>query len=69
MINTTTAKIENVFGLGMTEHVADTKDNRKVQFNNHIKALREPDGISITPDGKYLLTADEVTLTPRPLKQ
>ncbi len=68
IVDTNNAKIEKVFGLGMTEHLADTKDNGKVQFKNKISALREPDGIAITPDGKYLLTADEGDTDPKASK-
>ena len=68
VIDTATAKIEKVFGLGTTEHLADTKDNGKVQFKNKISALREPDGIAVTPDGEYLLTADEGDTDPKASK-
>jgi len=68
IVNTATASIDKVFGLGVTEHLADTKDNGKVQFKNKITALREPDGIAITPDGKYLLTADEGATNPKASK-
>ena len=68
VIDTASAKIENVFGLGKTEHMADIKDNGKVQFKNMIEALREPDGIAVTPDGKYLLTADEGDTNPKASK-
>ncbi len=68
IIDTASAKIEKVFGLGITEHLADIKDNGKVQFNNTIKALREPDGIAISPDGQYLLTADEGDTDPKASK-
>jgi len=54
--------------LGITEHLADTKDNNKVQFKNKLIALREPDGICISPDGKYLLTADEGDTNPKASK-
>ncbi len=68
ILDTATAKIEKVFGLGITEHLADTKENGKVQFKNKLKALREPDGIAISPDGKYLLTADEGDTDPKASK-
>jgi DNA-binding beta-propeller fold protein YncE len=68
VIDTASAKIEKVFGLGTTEHLADIKDNAKVQFKSKIIALREPDGITISPDGKYLLTADEGDTNPKASK-
>ena len=68
VIDTNSAKIENVFGLGTTTHLADIDDNNKVKFSKKITALREPDGIDITPDGKYLLTADEGDTDPKASK-
>ncbi len=68
VIDTASAKIEKVFGLGMTEHLADIKDDDKVQFDKKIRALREPDGISISSDGKFLLTADEGDTDPKAAK-
>jgi len=68
IVNTDAAKIEKVFGLGTTTHLADIKDNGKVKFNKTITALREPDGISISPDGGYLLTADEGDTDPKASK-
>ena len=68
MVNTASAKIENVFGLGTTTHMADIDDNAKVKFSTKITALREPDGIDISPDGKYLLTADEGDTDPKASK-
>ena len=68
VINTRNATVENIFGLGTTKHLADTKDNNKVQFKNKLIALREPDGICISPDGKYLLTADEGDTNPKASK-
>jgi len=68
IIDTTKAKIAGVFGLGITEHLADINDNEKVKFNDKITALREPDGIAISPDGKYLLTADEGDTDPKASK-
>lgn len=68
VINTSTAKIEKVFGLGMTEHLADLDDNEKVKFNDTLIALREPDGIAVTSNGKYLLTADEGDTDPKASK-
>ncbi len=68
VINTSTAKIEEVFGLGITEHLADLDDNEKVKFNDTLIALREPDGIAVSPNGKYLLTADEGDTDPKASK-
>ncbi len=68
VIDTASAKIENVFGLGTTTHLADIDDNAKVKFSKKITALREPDGIDISPNGKYLLTADEGDTVPKASK-
>lgn len=68
VIDTATAKIIKVFGLGITEHLADTDDDGKVKFNNKLRALREPDGIAISPNGRYLLTADEGDTNPKASK-
>ena len=68
VIDTAQATIESVFGLGTTTHLADIKDNEKVNFDKEITALREPDGINISPDGRYLLTADEGDTDPKASK-
>ena len=68
VVDTALAKIVNVFGLGTTTHLADITDNEKIKFSKEITALREPDGISITPNGKYLLTADEGDTDPKASK-
>ena len=68
VIDTASAKVDNVFGLGTTTHLADIDDNAKVKFSKKITALREPDGISISPDGRYLLTADEGDTDPKASK-
>ncbi len=65
IVDTATATISNVFGLGMTEHLADIKDDGKVQFSTTLRALREPDGIAVSPDGRFLLTADEGDTDPK----
>ena len=65
IVDTATAKIVKVFGLGITEHDTDTQYDSKVKFSNKLRALREPDGIAISPDGKYLLTADEGDTDPK----
>lgn len=53
-------------GLGTTVHDADIKDNGEIVFvENALFALREPDGIAVTPDGQYLVTADEGDTDPK----
>lgn len=55
------------FGLGITTHAADItdKDEGIIDFSETLVALREPDGIAITPDGRYLVTADEGDTDPK----
>jgi len=55
-------------GLGKTKHAADFTEDGKVAFDAALLALREPDGIAITPDGKYLVTADEGDTDPKASK-
>ena len=52
-------KVLGYFYMGIAEHEADRKANGWVEFSQSVKALREPDGIALTPDGRYFLTADE----------
>ena len=68
VIDMTTATIEKVFGLGMTEHLADNRDDGQVKFNKMLRALREPDGIAVSPDGRFVLTADEGDTDPKASK-
>ena len=52
-------RVLGYFNMGVAEHGADRQSDGWVQFNESVKALREPDGIALTPDGRYFLTADE----------
>jgi DNA-binding beta-propeller fold protein YncE len=52
-------KVLRYFNMGIAEHGADRKANGWIEFNQSVMALREPDGIALTPDGRYLVTADE----------
>ncbi|MGR8929936.1 MAG: hypothetical protein ACU836_04785 [Gammaproteobacteria bacterium] len=53
------AKVLGYFDMGIAEHEADRKSDGWIEFDQSILALREPDGIALTPDGRYFLTADE----------
>lgn len=55
-------------GLGITEHDADTQDNDAIAFADNLVALREPDGVAMTPDGLYFVTADEGDTDPKASK-
>ncbi|MCJ8168056.1 choice-of-anchor I domain-containing protein [Atopomonas sediminilitoris] len=57
--------IAQVWGMGMTQHAADAKEDGQYQADFALTALREPDGIALTPDGAYLLTADEGDTEPK----
>lgn len=52
-------KVLGYFNMGIAEHEADRKSDGWIDFNQSVMALREPDGIALTPDGRYFLTADE----------
>ncbi|WP_230874668.1 choice-of-anchor I domain-containing protein [Methylomonas sp. LL1] len=52
-------RVLGYFNMGIAEHGADRKANGWVEFNQSVMALREPDGIALTPDGHYFVTADE----------
>ncbi|MFB5679183.1 stalk domain-containing protein [Paenibacillus terreus] len=52
-------KLVRIFALGTTTHAADAKDDGRVSFTDEITARYEPDGITFTSDGRYLLTANE----------
>ena len=61
-------RLVRVLGLGITDHPADRKDDGTIDFSDRLLAFREPDGISVTPDGRYLVTADEGDTDPRASK-
>lgn len=46
-------------GFGLARHAADLRKDGKVAFVDELVALREPDGVALTPDGRFLVTADE----------
>ena len=52
-------RVLGYFNMGVSEHGADRQSDGWIQFDESVKALREPDGIALTPDGRYFLTADE----------
>lgn len=62
-------RIVDYIGLGMTRHQADIEDNDSVEFDHNILALREPDGIAVTADGRYFITADEGDTVPKASKE
>lgn len=62
------AKVVAVAGLGTTTHPADLKEDGAAAFTSTLVALREPDGIALTADGRYLVTADEGDTDPKASK-
>lgn len=68
VIDTETAKITGKFGLGMTSHLADIHDDGVINFDTQFTALREPDGITLSADDKYIITADEGDTDPKAAK-
>ncbi|MCE9592557.1 MAG: hypothetical protein K8S98_00050 [Planctomycetes bacterium] len=52
-------------GLGTTEHAADVKKDDRADFSGALVALREPDGIALSADGRFFLTADEGDTDPK----
>ncbi len=57
------------YGLGTTTHDADIIEDGFVEFvEDALYAFREPDGISVTPDGRYFVTADEGDTDPKASK-
>ncbi|MGC5324492.1 choice-of-anchor I domain-containing protein [Brevibacillus sp. SYSU BS000544] len=52
-------RITKIFGLGVTKHKADLKNDGVVSFQNDLVARPESDGITWTWDGKYMVTANE----------
>lgn len=59
LIDIKAKKIMSIFGLGVTEHNADLKNDGIHFFTQTMKARPEPDGIAWSLDGRYLVTANE----------
>lgn len=55
-------------GLGMTIHPADKTEDGFIDFSETLIAFREPDGVALTPDGRFLVTADEGDTDPKASK-
>lgn len=59
VVDVENGRVLGYINMGIAEHGADRKANGWVQFDQEVIALREPDGIALTPDGRYFITADE----------
>jgi len=52
-------RVERLLPLGNTSHPADLKNDGRFAETGTLLGRREPDGIALTPDGRYFVTADE----------
>lgn len=51
--------IEQIVPLGTTTHLAYTNPDATPAVSDEMTGRREPDGVAVSPDGRYLFTADE----------
>lgn len=58
-------KLDKVFGAGTVRHAADIVEDGKYQPNAELFALREPDALAVSADGRYLISADEGDTDPK----
>ncbi|SED67479.1 choice-of-anchor I domain-containing protein [Pseudomonas anguilliseptica] len=61
-------KLDKVFGLGTVRHAADIVDDGKYTPAAELFALREPDALAVSADGRYLVSADEGDTDPKVAK-
>ena len=59
VIDLNNEQVINYYGLGIAQHKTDTKYDGWVDFKETMAGLREPDGITVTTDNRYFVTADE----------
>lgn len=59
VVDLTNDQVISYYGLGVSQHKTDTKNDGWVQFNQSITAFKEPDGITTASNGQYFITADE----------
>ncbi len=57
--------VKAVFPLGTCEHPADLLEDGGFQETGILRGRREPDGIAVTPDGRFFVTADEGDTAPK----
>ena len=65
VIDVASGSLSGVYALGAVEHAADLEDDGEVDFSETLIAFREPDQTAVTPDGRYLVTADEGGTDPK----
>ncbi len=69
VIDVVAARLLGYFGLGTTTHDADISEDGVVVFvEDALFALREADGIAMSPDGRFFVTADEGDTDPKASK-
>ena len=68
VVDPVAGRILGVWGLGTTTHAADLRKDGVIAFDQTLTALREPDGIAVTADGRFVVTADEGDTDPKASK-
>lgn len=60
LLDLSTNQITRIFSAGVSTHAqADLSEDGQVRLNQAFQGRREPDAIAFTPDGRYLVTANE----------
>lgn len=65
VIDVLQGKLDKVFGVGTVRHAADVLDDGKYDPGAELFALREPDALAVSADGRYLISADEGDSEPK----
>ncbi|MFZ3152327.1 choice-of-anchor I domain-containing protein [Pseudomonas sp.] len=65
VIDVLQGKLDKVFGVGSVRHAADIVDDGQYQPTAELFALREPDALAVSADGRYLISADEGDTDPK----
>lgn len=60
-------RVTRVLALGHTTHPADLASDGRFAETGTLRARREPDGVALTPDGRFFVTADEGDTVGAPL--
>jgi DNA-binding beta-propeller fold protein YncE len=58
-IDLSNGRVTGYHDLGISQHVADTRADGKVIFDQPMTGRREPDGIALAAKDRYFVTADE----------
>lgn len=68
VIDVLQGKLDKVVGVGTVRHAADIVDDGQYQPTAELFALREPDALAVSADGRYLISADEGDTDPKVAK-